>query len=178
MQRQPVPHPGPAGTFKRSTAASSRTPEAIHPDLGPPQANAKAGNGVRGSCAGPPAWARPPGGRLRAQAGIPRPPRPEAATGPDGTEGAEAARAWAARAAQERGPRARAVLATSALAAAPIRIPARRPQPPLAPRGHPQPTAQRAGSGEHQAASARGLLRRWNRTNPESSEGRGGRGRT
>lgn len=47
MQRQPVPHPGPAGTFKRSTAASSRTPEAIHPDLGPPQANAKAGNGVR-----------------------------------------------------------------------------------------------------------------------------------
>lgn len=81
MQRQPVPHPGPAGTFKRSTAASSRTPEAIHPDLGPPQANAKAGNGVRGSCAGAPRLGPTP---RREAAGPGRDSPASAARGGDG----------------------------------------------------------------------------------------------
>lgn len=54
MQRQPAPLPGPAGTFKRSTAASSRTPEALHLDLGPPQAHAKAGNEAKRQLCGVP----------------------------------------------------------------------------------------------------------------------------
>ncbi|XP_040610640.1 translation initiation factor IF-2-like [Mesocricetus auratus] len=72
MQRQPVSHPGPAGTFKRSTATSSRTPEAIHPDLSPPQANAKAGNGARRQlCGGPPPGPDPQEGGCGPRQGLP-----------------------------------------------------------------------------------------------------------
>lgn len=107
--------------------------------------------GLRGSCAGTPAWARPPRRRLRAQAGTPLPPGPEAATGRAEAEGAEVA-----------GPGRRSRLRKEAWGPAlssPL-LSSRRPHSASlhATRSHrspladtPQPTAQRAGSGEHQA---------------------------
>lgn len=72
MQRQPVPHPGPAGTFKRSPAASSGGPEVIHPDLGPPRANAEAGNGAqRRLRGGPPPGPDPREGGCGPRQGLP-----------------------------------------------------------------------------------------------------------
>lgn len=106
-------------------------------------------------------------------------------------EGAEAGGASAAqpeRSAQRRGRETRAILADSAQTAAapasPWSIPALfHPEAARSRRAaNPNQQLQRAGSGERPAqphGTAAGL-RRWNRTNPESSEGRGhaGRGRT
>lgn len=122
-----------------------------------------------------------PEGRLRAQAGAPRPPfRSGGGPGPE-AEGAEAEGASAAqpgRPAQRRGPGARAVLfgsAHTAAATAPQSIPAR--ACPEANRSRRTASTdqqpQRAGSGERPArphGAAAGLWR-GNRTNPESSGG-------
>lgn len=153
MQRQPVPHPGPADTFKRSTRAPSGTPRSDSSRPRPTPDKLKSRKlGSEAATRGPPPGPDPREGGYGPRQGLPGLRGPRRRRAPAKTEGAEAAWAWAARPAQKRGPRARAVLATPVLAAGPLRIPARYPQRPLAPRDQPLPTAQRAGSGEHQAA--------------------------
>lgn len=135
----------------------------------------------------PPARARPPRGGSGPRQGLPASAfRSGCGPGPE-AEGAEAEGASAAqpgRPAQGRGPGARAVLAASAhtaAATAPRSIPARaRPGATRSRRAAaPDQQPQRAGSGERPARphGAAAGLRRWNRTNPESSgEGGGGCG--
>lgn len=167
-QREPLPQPGPSTKRADPRPASSGTPAIIHQDPpAPPQGNGKkAGNGARrparravarGPLPGP-----DPRGRLRAQAGAPRPPRPETAARarPRGTRGGGLTGAWEAQPdgpAQGRGPGARAVLAASApTAAAPWSIPARlRPGAARSRRAAtPDQQPQRAGSGERPAPGA------------------------
>lgn len=144
---------GPAGTFKRSTRAPSGTPRSDSSKPRPTPGKRKSRKwGSEAATRGPPPGPDPREGGCGPRQGLPGLRGPTRRRASAETEGAEAAWAWAARPAQERGPRARAVLATSVLAAGPLRIPARHQLPLLAPRGHPLPTAQRAGSGEHQAA--------------------------
>lgn len=107
MQRQPVPYPGPAGTFKRSTRAPSGTPRSDSSRPRPTPGKRKSRKwGSEAATRGPPPGPDPREGGCGPRQGLPglRGPRRRRASAE--TEGAEAAWAWAARPAQERGPRA------------------------------------------------------------------------
>ncbi|KAL0617030.1 hypothetical protein AAY473_013878 [Plecturocebus cupreus] len=135
---------------------------------------------------GTPARARPPRGRLRAQAGAPRPPRAEVAAGP-----APRLKGRRLTGPPLRGPggRLRGEARGPALSSPPQPT---RPLPPppraslLAPAPEPpastalppptsSPNAPEVASAGRPYCAAAGL-RRWNRTNPESSGASGGSG--
>ncbi|KAK2097772.1 hypothetical protein P7K49_023223 [Saguinus oedipus] len=128
---------------------------------------------------GTPARARPPRGRLRAQAGAPRPPRAEVAAGPAprlkgrrltgprlrGPGGRLRGEAW--------GP----ALSSPSQPTRPLPPPPRAsllapaPEPPAStarPPATKSPNAPEVASARRPHSAAAGL-RRWNRTNPESS---------
>lgn len=120
------PTRAPAGTFKRSTRTPSGTPRSVSSRPRPTPGKRKSRKwDSEAATRGPPPGPDPQEGGCGPRQGLPglRGPRRRRASAE--TEGAEAAWAWASRPAQERGPRARAVLATSVLAAGSLRIPAR-----------------------------------------------------
>lgn len=172
----PGPPPAP---LKGAHGPLRGPPEAFHPDLGPPRGNAKAENGIQRRLHEAPRLGPTP---EREAAGPGRDSPASAARGGDGPQPrlkgqrlpGPGRRGRLRR--EARGP----VLSSPPLSSrrapsASLRATSSRCSPLAAtPANSPTRRKWRAPGGP----SARGLLRRWNRTNPESSEGRGGRGRT